>query len=150
MFIITPKNPTNEIIGINAEPTTFVVESRVGPQGPKGNPAADFRGYLFLPGLVDSNSTILYIRIGFSAFFESNMFGSSADAKIAGTGSSVFSFRKNGIQFGTLTFPPSSFEGVFNGTSTSFSASDILSVVTPTTRDSTLADIGINIFALRT
>lgn len=75
--------------------------------------------------------------------------GSHAKAQVAATAETVFSLRKNGAEFGTLTFAISGDTGVFAGDETTFTAGDVLSIIGPATPDDTLAAIAIAIKAVR-
>lgn len=87
--------------------------------------------------------------VGRYSFLETVVFpaaatGSRASSSTAATSAGkVFSLRKNGTQFGTVTFSTSS-TGVFAiGADTTFDPGDILTVIAPSPQDGTLADISI-------
>lgn len=75
---------------------------------------------------------------------------SYASAEIASTGTAVFSFKKNGTTFATLTFSAGNLIGVFAcATQTTFGAADKYTMVAPTIRDITLSGVGGNIIGYR-
>jgi hypothetical protein len=82
--------------------------------------------------------------------FYTGLVDSRASAQVAATASTVFSLKKNGVEFGTLTFGIGATTGVFAAAAdTSFSAGDILTVVAPNPRDATLADLSITVTGFR-
>lgn len=82
--------------------------------------------------------------------FPASMTGSHGVSGVAATASSVFSLRKNGTQFGTMTFGVGSSIASFAAASqTSFAAGDVLTVMAPSPVDATLADIGFSLAGTR-
>ena len=82
--------------------------------------------------------------------FFSGMSLSKGVAGTAATASSVFSIKKNGAEFATMTFAGSAATATFAcATTTDFSAGDVLTLVAPATADATLADIGFALSGLR-
>jgi hypothetical protein len=82
-----------------------------------------------------------------SVIFGSNFSGSVALATTAPTSNAVFSITRNGSQVGTLTFAPSgayTFSSL-GFTSVSFSAGDVLGLVSPYPQDATLADLSVTL-----
>jgi hypothetical protein len=66
----------------------------------------------------------------------------------AATASSVFSLRKNGVEFGTITFAAAGTIATFAAAgNTSFTMTDRLELVAPATQDAALADISFVIRA---
>ncbi len=79
---------------------------------------------------------------------------SFANASTGATNTAVYSIRKNGVQFGTVTFAGGGQAGPQAGTfaapaDTTFAAGDILTMGAPTPRDPTLSTVGITLTAYR-
>ena len=75
--------------------------------------------------------------------FPANFLGSFAVANVAATSSAVLSLKKNGAQFGTLTFVGTT--GTFSAPATSFAPGDLLEIVAPLVPDATLAQLSITL-----
>ncbi|MDQ1610343.1 MAG: hypothetical protein QOG00_274 [Pyrinomonadaceae bacterium] len=81
-------------------------------------------------------------------YFPAGMNSSRAKASTVATGSSVFSIKKNGVQFATMTFAVAGTVATFAATvATSFVPGDELTIVAPNPADATLANIGITLAA---
>jgi len=80
--------------------------------------------------------------------------GLASSQAVAGIGASVaqvFSLRKNGVQFGTLSFAIGALVGVFtSAVDAVFAVGQVLTVVAPTPPDVLLADVGITLAGQRT
>ncbi|MGP9819170.1 hypothetical protein ACTZWW_04065 [Salinarimonas sp. NSM] len=74
---------------------------------------------------------------------------SYARAVTAATASTVFSVRKNGVQFGTITFAVGATAGTFAATETTFAPGDVISVRGPDIPDATLADVSVTLLLER-
>ncbi|MDD3030319.1 MAG: DUF2793 domain-containing protein [Alphaproteobacteria bacterium] len=81
--------------------------------------------------------------------FPLNMANSHAVSGVAATASAVFSLRKNGVQFATMTFAAGTALATFAGAATSFAIGDVLTIMSPSPADSTLADIGFALAGTR-
>lgn len=86
--------------------------------------------------------------------FMSGLSQSAANAEVGATVTSVYSFKKNGVEFATLTFAGGGQGGTQNGvfvcaTTTSFGISDILTIWAPATKDVTLSGVGGNLIGYR-
>lgn len=69
--------------------------------------------------------------------------GSSDDAA---TSDAVFSIRKNGVEFGTITFSASASTAVFAAASDAqFDDGDVLTIIAPSPRDATLSGVSITL-----
>ena len=95
---------------------------------------------------VNTNSELVYLMpMARTSIFPSGLTASYAEAGTAATGSTIYSVKKNGTEFGTVTFAAAATTATFAAASSaSFSPGDLLSVVAPATADGTLADIGFN------
>jgi hypothetical protein len=85
-----------------------------------------------------------------SITFPTGMTGSRLHAGTAAAASNVFSLRKNGVQFGTITVAASGTTGTFAAASgASFVAGDLIEVVAPATADTTLANVSIALYGTK-
>lgn len=81
--------------------------------------------------------------------------GSNAIARVESTGTAVFSLRRNGAQFATVTFSagsPTIYEGVFAydvAADEVFAEDDVFTIIAPSTADASLADISIFLKGVR-
>lgn len=81
--------------------------------------------------------------------FKAGLTESAANADTAATASTVFSLKKNGTEFATVTFAASGTTATFVcAADTTFAAGDVLTMVAPT-RDNTLADIAFTVVGFR-
>lgn len=70
--------------------------------------------------------------------------GSLAKAGTAATAETIFTLKKNGASFGSITFAASGTTGTFAvASTTSFAAGDILTIHAPNTADATISKLGI-------
>lgn len=91
-------------------------------------------------------NAILTVTVAFPA----GLSESRAKSVVAATASAQFLLKKNGAQFGTVTFAPSSTVGVVTSpTDTTFVAGDVLSVIAPDPRDATLEGVSMTITGYR-
>jgi len=75
-----------------------------------------------------------------------NLTGSMARASTTATSSTSLLLKKNGTQIGTVNFASGATSGTFTfSTATSFSAGDVLTIVAPSTPDTTLSNVGITL-----
>lgn len=94
-------------------------------------------------GVTTNGLVLIRVPVARAITFPSGMTGSNLIAETAATAQTVFSLKKNGVEFGTATFAASGTSATFAAASeTSFAAGDILTVVAPATADATLADLG--------
>jgi len=104
-----------------------------------------FDATAFYPGVPTNSAKVLRVPIARSVTFAANFSGSYGKASVASTGTATFDVQKNGSSIGSVIFTSSS-SATFTtsgGTSQSFAAGDVLSIIAPGTADATLADIGI-------
>lgn len=75
--------------------------------------------------------------------FAVDLASSYAKAEVAATADAIYSFKKNGTEFATLTFPAGQDVGVWAcPTATTFGAGDEFTMIAPITRDATLSGVG--------
>lgn len=104
----------------------------------------------WLEGLMENNE-VLYRIVSVRDFsIPVGVPGAVAVSGVAANSETVISLRKNGVQFGTVTFEASSDTGVFTvpGTVT-FTSGDTLEVRAPSSADTTLRDTAITLTARR-
>ncbi len=95
-------------------------------------------------GAPAASATLLRYPMPRAVTFPAGMANSKAVANTAATASATFSLKKNGTQFGTFAFAAAGTSATFAAASaTSFAAGDILTIVAPSTADTTLADLGV-------
>lgn len=75
--------------------------------------------------------------------YATNLAGSRGASKVAATGSTVFSIKRNGVQVATCTFAAGATTCTFLGTAFSLAIGDVLSIDAPTPADLTLESISI-------
>lgn len=82
--------------------------------------------------------------------FRASLSESKGRADVAAAADAVFSLRKNGVQFATMTFALGASSATFVCASdTAFAADDILTIIAPTPRDATLAGVAATIVGYR-
>jgi hypothetical protein len=98
-----------------------------------------------------AGAALLRIPVPRKVIFPADMSESSAVCATSCTESTqVFSIKKDGVEFATITFSNSSYEGVFAcPTATTFEPGDVLTLIAPNPQDTTLADIGVCLVAAR-
>lgn len=86
--------------------------------------------------------------MGAAVMFPAGLTGSSGSAGTAATGSTVFSLKKDGVEFATMTFAAGATTPTFSAaTETYFGEYDVLTVVAPASPDSTLANFSYTLIA---
>lgn len=114
-----------------------------GADGVDGNTIYDIA--LFIGGTVKASEVIFRLKAVREFILPASLTGSFGTAITASTGTAIFSIKKNGTEFATLTFTSSS-TGVFSaGSSTTIAVGDVLEIVGPGTQDTTLSDISMNL-----
>lgn len=131
----------------------------IGPQGPGGLAGKAgtngvggnyFEPSLYIPAQPSAGQIITDTLIVRATQFAAGLAGSRAEAKVAPTDApAVFSLRKNGAQWATITFALGSKNGVFAGGAVSFAAGDNLSIVAPTPKNPALSKISITLAGTR-
>ena len=105
---------------------------------------APLRAALWLPGVASSRTVVLCVA-NFDFTIAIGLTGWKAKVTTNPSATAVYSFCKNGVQFGTLTVSTSGTKTFASAAGASFSAAadDVFSIVEPT--DATLADVNITI-----
>lgn len=104
----------------------------------------------FYPGVLADSALCLRHTFPVVVDFPAVLSGSYSKAGAAATAETVFSVKKNGSEFGTITFAISGATGTFAAASaTSFAAGDVLTIVAPASADATLADVDFQLKGLR-
>lgn len=99
--------------------------------------------FYFEPGVTSNSQLIFLYPITRQTEFPVNLSGSKVIANTAATAQTIFSLKKNGTEFATITFAASGTVATFTAASaTTLSPGDYLTLVAPASADSTLADIG--------
>lgn len=107
-------------------------------------PAQPFDLTAFYPGVPSASAIVTRVPVARAVSFPAGLAGSIGRARVAATGSTVFSVQKNGASVGSLTFAASATSATFTaGSAITLAAGDILSIHAPATADATLADVGI-------
>lgn len=95
-------------------------------------------------GSPGAGDTILRFPMVRNINFDIDISGSQAIAGTTATGQAVFSIKKAGVEFATLTWEAGQGSGTFSGESTTFTGSgEVLTIDAPNPADATLADLGI-------
>ncbi len=81
--------------------------------------------------------------------FGTNFNGSVASAGTAATASSAYTIEKNGASVGAITFGAGATTGAFSGAAVTFNAGDVLTLIAPSSRDATLANVAITFSGTR-
>jgi len=99
--------------------------------------------FYFEPGVASNSQLVFLYPIARQTEFPVNLSGSKVIANTSATASTVFSLKKNGTEFATITFAASGTVATFAAASaTTLSPGDYITLVAPSTADATLADIG--------
>lgn len=100
---------------------------------------------------VGVNGEKWFVPITTAVKFPSGAANSVAKAATAATGSTTYTFKKNGTSFATVAWSASGTTGTWTQASdATFAAGDMLEIDGPATADATLADIGITLAGVRT
>lgn len=97
-----------------------------------------------------SGELVLKLVFTKTVTFYAGLTDSRAKAEVAADASAVYSYRKNGTQFATLTFGAASATGAFaSATDTVFAPNDVLTIIAPSPRDATLSGVGATLSGYR-
>jgi hypothetical protein len=106
----------------------------------------------FYPGIPTASAKIVRIPIARAVTFAGNFSGSYFAASANATATTVFDVQKNGSSIGSISIASGGTTATFtttSGTSKSFAAGDLLSIVGPASPDATLADPGFTLVGTR-
>ena len=101
----------------------------------------------FVSGIPGNSEIVL--RVIAASAFDVPTSGHQGSSETNATASTVFTFKKNGVSFGTATFASSGNTATYSITATAFAAGDVLSITAPASADATLADISLTLHATR-
>lgn len=99
----------------------------------------------FYPGVPGGSALVLRVPVARSITFPANFAGSKFAASANATATTVFDVKKNGSSIGSISIAAGGTTATFTtsgGSSQSFVAGDVLSIVAPASPDATLADPG--------
>lgn len=133
------------------ESPIFVLDNRTGPKGPQGPEGGLYKSYAFISGAYVENALIYRVKIGYDVVIPETINNlSKAIARLPSQTVSVFVLMKDDVPFGTVTFDPGQFTGVYSvPVATLFDEESILSIVAPTNSDPTLSDVGLTLVGTR-
>lgn len=100
------------------------------------------------PGRPGASEVLLKAVIPIALTFAMNLSGSYVSVGNLPAANAIYSFTKNGTQFGTLTITPAGI-ATFAGSVTTFAPGDILRVIAPNPRDASLSAVSMTLSATR-
>jgi hypothetical protein len=101
---------------------------------------------MFLAGTGANGEQALRLVVPVAFSVPSGGAGSYGSARVAATGSTTYTAKKNGTSFGTFVWPAAGTAATVTiGSTTAFVAGDVVTIDGPATADATLADIAITI-----
>jgi hypothetical protein len=105
---------------------------------------------VFMSGIGTNSQVLLYLPLDRTCIFPASAPNAQAKANTAATGSTTYTFKKNGTSFATVAFSASGTTGTFTQASAAtFAAGDILEIDGPSSADATLANMGITLQGYR-
>lgn len=130
------------VLFIKASPTSGDWSEAITVQGPKGDQGGDdYDVAVFVPFKPTSAEVVLRHVFTRTVEFPGDLAGSRAKVVTAATAEAVFSLKRNGVEFGTVTVAGAGTTGTFAGAATIFAAGDELTIAAPNPADATLAFI---------
>lgn len=101
-----------------------------------------------------SGELVLKLIFTKAVTFYAGLTDSRAQADVGATSTAVYSYRKNGTQFATLTFAAGGQAGPQSGTfaaaaDAAFAVGDVLTIIAPALRDATLSGVGATLSGYR-
>lgn len=98
----------------------------------------------FYPGVPSASAIVTRVPVARAVTFPSGLTGSIAKSRVAATAQKIFDVQKNGVSVGSITFAAGATTATFTVASAiTLAAGDLLSIIAPSTADTTLADVGI-------
>lgn len=107
--------------------------------------AQPFDVHAFYPGVPTASAKVVRVPIARAVTFPANFSGSYFSASANATATTVFDVQKNGSSIGSVSIAAGGTTATFtttSGTSKSFAAGDVVSIIAPASPDATLADVG--------
>jgi hypothetical protein len=105
---------------------------------------------VFMPGTGSNNQVLLYLALDRACVFPASAPNAQAVASVAATGSTTYTFKKNGTSFATVNFAASATSGTWTQAADAiFAPGDILEIDGPATADTTLANMGLTLQGYR-
>jgi hypothetical protein len=102
------------------------------------------------PGVGTNSQVLIHLKLARAVTFPASATLSTAHAGTAATGSTTFTFKKNGTSFATVNFAASGTSGTYTQASDAvFAAGDLIELLGPATADATLADFGFVLAGVR-
>lgn len=111
-----------------------------------------FDVHAFYPGVPSASAKITRVPFARAVMFPGNFAGSYFAASANAAGTTVFDVQKNGVSIGSISIAAGGTAATFTtsgGTSKSFAAGDLLSIIAPASPDATLADAGFALAGVR-
>lgn len=115
-------------------PTPFTARYELGP---------------FIRGLLPQNACIYRYRFTAEVSWPTNLAGSYFEAEYAAASTAIFVLKRNGTQFGTVTFSAAGVTGAIVSTAQLWAPGDRLELWSPNPRDNTLRNINATIVGAR-
>ena len=119
------------------------------PQADYGGSANPYDIGITKPSTPEADEVLLRYPFPRSVYFDYDCSPGQAIADVAATAETVFSLKKDGVEFCTITFAISGTTGTFSGEQSTFVTGEILTLEAPASADATLADLGFSICGVR-
>lgn len=105
---------------------------------------------LFVPGLPDTAAIVFRFNVLREFTWPVSLTGSVFNARVAATGTSVFTIKNNGSSIGTLSYAAAgTVPTVTFASPVTFAVNDLITIEAPAVQDATLADIAFNFLGSR-
>jgi hypothetical protein len=127
-FVMVQTDGANwRIVGVNAHPVMFPV---------------------WLAGKPDAGMVIFKAKTTIPFKFLTGLYGWQVDIGVNPAATAVYSFRKNGVEFGTLSIATNGTPTWTCTSSVAFVPGDLFTIVAPATQDSTLSDVAVTAYGV--